>query len=113
MASTWGASWGISWGLSWGGAEQPAEPAQPSANFGDSIQPRRRVRRILPPPPLREPELEPLEPVTVARNAKPAAPVLQPVAAIAPVMAPAAPPASVLQQRTRAERDEELLLLLN
>ena len=107
MASTWADAWGLAWGLSWGGAELPVEAQPPSTNYGDLIQPRRRVRRRVPALPLREPEPEEVEPIT-ASDAKPEPQRI----AVAPAIAkPAAKPRAAPYRRTRAERDEELLLL--
>lgn len=111
MASAWGATWGLSWGDSWGGAEQPPAPAPPvHAVFGGGSETRRRVRRrvIITPPPLIEPPPpapapQPLRAVTPVCDSVQVEPA--PVAVELPSAAPAPP------RRTRARRDEELLLL--
>jgi hypothetical protein len=107
VASTWADAWGLAWGLSWGGAELPVE-AQPSpTDFGDLIQPRRRVRRRVPALPLREPEPEEVEPI----SASDVTPEPQRIAVAPAIAKPIAAPRAAPYRRTRAERDEELLLL--
>lgn len=90
------------------GIGQPAQPPLISDSLGGgSAEPRRRVRRRVVPLPLREPEPEDLEPIT-ARHVK-----QEPQGvAVAPAIAkPVAARRASAYRRTRAQRDEELLLL--